>query len=345
MTKVAVALSGGIDSAVVAALLLENGYQVVGITGKMFCDANSEEIVSNAKCVADKLGIEHFVLDLSKEFEKNVINYFENSYKLGETPNPCVMCNKHIKWGFLLDYAINVLKADFFATGHYANIKCEDGVYKLYPALDEEKDQLYFLFQLSQDQLSKTVFPLSGYKKSEVREFAEKYNLPSKSSKESQDICFIKPPMTTKKYLNEVFANCKGFFVEKNTEKILGTHDGYWQYTIGQRKGIGIAAPKPLYVLDIDAVSNTVYVGYKDDLKAKYLSLKNVVWCSSLTQDKFEALVKVRYNMKAVRAVVHCGEIVEIIFKEEVLGITPGQACVIYELETGALIGGGFIEK
>lgn len=344
MTKVAVALSGGIDSAVTAVLLKEAGYSVVGITGKMTCDEAAEQIILNAKKVADKLEIEHYTIDVSKEFNNSIIQYFENSYKNGKTPNPCIMCNKNIKWGTLFDYAINNLGADFIATGHYANIKEDNGIYKLYPASDEHKDQLYFLYLLNQKHLSKTLFPLSKYKKNEVRELAEKYDLPPKSAKESQDICFIKPPLTTKKYLNRIFQAQIGNFVEKSTGKILGKHEGFWQYTIGQRKGIGIAAPEPLYVIEIEPKTNTVYVGYQKELEAKSLTIENIHWSYPMKNVSFEALVKIRYNMKAVRAIITIKDNVKINFTEPITGITPGQACVIYDTNDGHLIGGGFIE-
>ena len=344
MTKVAVALSGGVDSAVTAALLIEQGYKVIGITGKMTCSEDSDLVVANAKRVAEKLGIEHYAVDVSTEFDTKIIKYFEESYKNGETPNPCIMCNKHIKWGSLFDYAINELRVDYIATGHYANIVEESGVYKLFPASDIHKDQLYFLFMLSQEHLSKTIFPLSNYSKDEVKKLAEKYDLPPKSAKESQDICFIKPPMTTKKYLNNILTAQKGNFVEKSTGKILGKHEGFWQYTIGQRKGIGLAAPEPLYVLEIDALTNTVYVGYKNGLYRPLLILKSVTWSYPFSQTKFDGMVKIRYNMKAVKAniiIENGGTTVK--FYEPVSGITPGQACVIYSQEDGHLLGGGFI--
>ena len=291
MSKVAVALSGGIDSAVVAALLLEEGYDVIGITGKMTCTEDSNIVVANAKKVADKLGIKHFVVDVSKNFNDKIIDYFQNSYKEGLTPNPCIICNKEIKWGELFDYAINTLNVDYIATGHYAKIKNNNGIYKLYPATDEFKDQLYFLFLLEQKHLEKTLFPLSEYSKSEVRKLAERYDLPPKSAKESQDICFIKTPMTTKKYLNNTFNPEKGPFVDKNTGKILGYHDGYWQYTIGQRKGIGLAAPEALYVTGIDAATKTVYVGYKNGLYSEELTLNNIHWNYPIEQQEFKALI------------------------------------------------------
>lgn len=320
MSKVAVALSGGIDSAVTAALLKEQGHEVVGITGKMTCSEDFEQVVRNAKKVADKLEIEHYAVDVSNGFDEKIIKYFVNSYKKGLTPNPCIMCNKFIKWGSLFEYAIHALKADYIATGHYANIKEQKGIYKLYPASDEHKDQLYFLFLLSQEHLSKTLFPLSGYRKDEVRKLAEKYDLPPKSAKESQDICFIKAPMTTKKYLNSVLENKTGNFVEKSTGKILGHHDGFWQYTIGQRKGIGLAAPEALYVIELEPETNTVYVGYKKELDSEKLILNNIQWSYPIEKDEFEALVKIRYNMKAVQAMVNCAGKTEIRFAEPVSG-------------------------
>ena len=253
------------------------------------------------------------------------------------------MCNKYIKWGCLFNYAINILKADYIATGHYANIKKQDNTFKLYPASDEYKDQLYFLFLLTQEHLAKTLFPLSKYKKSEVRELAQKYDLPPKSSKESQDICFIKPPMTTKKYLSNVLNSSKGVFIEKTSGKILGEHEGYWQYTIGQRKGIGIAAPEALYVIDIDSNNNIVFVGYKNELEVKTLVIDNVHWSYPIKEASFIAKVKIRYNMKAVLARINISEKINIEFLEPVFGIAKGQACVIYDESDEHLIGGGFI--
>lgn len=343
MSKIAVALSGGIDSAVTAGLLIQQGHEVVGLTAKMTCSPESDMVAGNAKRVADKLGIKHYIFDASTDFDNKVISYFQDSYKNARTPNPCIMCNKYIKWGVLLDYAINHLNAEYMATGHYANIKYNDGKYILYPATDEKKDQLYFLFMLSQDQLSKTLFPLSKYTKSEVKKFAEEWDLPPKSAKESQDICFIKPPLTTKKYLNNIFQPKNGNFVQKNTGKVLGVHNGYWQYTIGQRKGIGIAAEEALYVTGIDSHTNTVYVGFKDELFSNSLVLEHFMGDISSQGNNFEALVKIRYNMTPVRADIEHNKSVVIHFNEPVSGITSGQACVLYDKNDGHLIGGAFI--
>lgn len=342
--KVAVALSGGVDSAVAALLLKQQGYEVVGITGKMLCDKSSEEVVINAKNVAKKLDIQHYTVDVSDIFKDKVINYFENSYIKGKTPNPCIMCNKHIKWGCLFDYAINTLNCDYIATGHYAKIVYKDCIYKLYPASDEHKDQLYFLFMLSQEQLSKTLFPLSDYKKDEIKELALKYDLPPKSAKESQDICFIKHPMNTKKYLNNVLAPTTGNFIDKSSGKILGQHDGYWQYTIGQRKGIGIAAPEPLYVLEIKSETNEVFVGYRELLSSNSLTLNDIKWAYPISSELEDVLVKIRYNMPPVKAkIINKEHFTSINFLEPVSGIAPGQACVLYDINDGHLLGGSFI--
>lgn len=341
MTKtVAVALSGGVDSAVTAALLKEQGYKVIGITGKMTCSIDSEIVIQNAQKVADKLEIPHYIFDASQEFHKSVIDYFEESYSKGKTPNPCIMCNKYIKWGCLFDYAVRELGADYIATGHYANIRLINGFHKLYPASDETKDQLYFLFLLNQEKLAKTLFPLAEYKKTEIRKLAAKYDLPPKSAKESQDICFIKPPMTTKKYLNNILKEQKGDFIEKSTGKIIGHHNGFWQYTIGQRKGIGLAAPEALYVTGLEPETNTVYVGYKNDLLIEKLELKDIEWSYPQEKTKFESLVKIRYNMKPVKALIDgC----RVLFESPVSAPAEGQACVLYDINDGHLLGGSFI--
>ena len=345
MSKVAVALSGGVDSSVTAFLLKQAGHEVIGITANTTNSEDARQVVKNAKVVAEKLDIPFYEFDATKIFQEKVVKYFENSYKSGETPNPCIMCNKYMKWGALFDYATQELGADFVATGHYANIKEENGFYKLYPASDEHKDQLYFLFLLGQDRLKKTLFPLSTYKKDEVRKIAFDNDLPSKSSKESQDICFIKAPMTTKKYLNNLFEPKDGLFLEDGTNKVMGKHTGFWQYTIGQRKGIGLAAPEALYVTKINAEKNIVYVGYKDKLFADSLVLNDVNWSYPQTENEFEALVKIRYNMKAVPAKIKVEDNkVEIKFNEPVSAVAKGQACVIYSAKDGHLLGGAFVK-
>lgn len=340
----AVALSGGVDSSVTAMILQQRGYGVIGITGKMVNTPAADKICENAKNVADKLGIKHYTLDVCDKFQKYVIDYFENSYKKGRTPNPCIVCNQFIKWGEIFNYAINTLGADVFATGHYADIRNIDGVYKLYPAKDEHKDQLYFLYRLGQKELSKTIFPLYEYEKAQVRQLAYDFDLPPKSSKESQDICFIQKPDTTKKYLIDKLGETSGDFIELSTGKNLGTHSGHYQYTIGQRKGIGIAAPYPLYVIDIDADKNIVYLGKKEDDYRNKLVIEDLNFSYPITETEFDAMVKIRYNMQAKKAKVKIlQDQAEIEFYEPINSITAGQSGVIYDIQDGHLIGGGYI--
>ena len=343
---VVVAMSGGVDSSVTALLLQQQGYKVIGLTGKMTDTTSANTVIQNAKRVADMLGIELIVFNTIDRFQEKVIDYFVNSYKLGKTPNPCIMCNQYVKWGILFDYATEILDADYFATGHYADIRNIDGFYKLYPAKDEHKDQLYFLYRLNQKHLSKTLFPLYHYEKAQVKQIAKDFNLPPKDSKESQDICFIQKPVTTKSFLIDKFGVKKGDFIDILTGKKWGEHEGAYRYTIGQRKGIGIAAPYPLYVIDIDAQKNIVYLGREDDNYRKTLKVVDLNWSYPIQKREFDAWVKIRYNMPHQKAHVSVfDDFVDIEFFEPVNSVTNGQSCVIYDLNDKHLIGGGFIVR
>ena len=342
----AVAMSGGVDSSVTALLLQQKGYEVIGITGKMVNTGAADAVVQNAKRVADKLGIRHEVCDVTENFSRKVISYFESEYKSGRTPNPCIMCNQFIKWGELFDFAIDKLGADVYATGHYADIKLENGIYKLYPAKDEHKDQLYFLYRLGQRHLSKTIFPLYHYNKTDVKQMAVDFDLPPKDSKESQDICFIQKPMTTKKYLIDKFGSVKGDFIDVLTGKKWGEHSGCYQYTIGQRKGIGIAAPYPLYVIDIDADKNIVYVGREEDNYKKNLTVRGLNLTYPIEAEEFDAWVKIRYNMEHKKAHVRIyDDCANVEFFEPVNSVTAGQAGVFYDINDKHFIVGGSVIK
>lgn len=340
-------MSGGLDSSYVALKYKEEGAEVIGVTALMTKDENSQQVVRNAKDVCEFLNIEHIVLDLSSEFEEDVIRYFKESYKNALTPNPCVVCNRKIKWGRIKNYAIDELGADFFATGHYACSVKEDDEYRIYRAKDEKKDQLYVLFGLTQKDLAQTLFPMGVVDKESARKECIDKNLPCKNSKDSQDVCFIPHPDTTKKFLQREFSKMVGDFADIRSGKIVGSHEGFYLYTVGQRKGIGISAPEPLYVVDIDQKKNIVYVGYKEDLYSSSLIIRDVnLQLQRYNNTEFKAMVKIRYNTSAKPALVKIKENnAEIIFDAPVSAVTPGQAAVIYDEKNTFLIGGGWICK
>ena len=341
--KVGVAMSGGVDSSTTALLLKQAGYEVAGITGNMIGD---NELVEKAKSNCDFLGIEHYVLDLREDFQKEVIDYFIETYKSGSTPNPCAICNNKIKWGKIFDFAINELDCDYFATGHYANITENNGVYRLERAKCDNKDQLYFLYSLTQKELSKTIFPLGKYSsKDEIRSIAEQNGLPSKSFKDSQGVCFIKKPLSVKKYLFRQFGEQRGKVINTSTGKVIGKHTGYYQYTVGQRKGLGIADKYPLYVTQIDAENNIVYLGYEEDTYGRELEITNINWQQEEFKNrKFRAQAKIRYNSPSRLCTVYPAESgVKIIFDEPVFAIAKGQFGVIYDENNSYLIAGGKI--
>lgn len=343
--QVVVAMSGGVDSSAAALLLLEQGYDVVGLTGIMFDGA--EVAAENAAKVCDFLNIRHEILDLREKFNDTVINYFEESYKNGLTPNPCTFCNKTIKWGEMADFVFDKLNADYYATGHYARIIEKDGHFRLYRALDLKKDQTYMLFNLSQQDLSRTIFPLGKLDKPKIREIAEKNNLPTAKNKESQDVCFIQPPETTQSYFLDKFGEQEGEIIECTTGKVLGRHKGIYNYTVGQRKGICISAPEPLYVVSLDPNENKIYVGYKDSLSASEFEVEKINWQQEeyLEQDNFQVMARIRYNSAAQSATIvkTCENTARVIFDEPKYAITPGQSAVFYDLKNEYLLGGGII--
>jgi len=343
--KVAVAMSGGIDSAVSAILLVRQGYDVIGLTGIMH-----EKMIEEAKSASELcafLKIEHYTVDLRKEFSDTVINYFENSYKEGLTPNPCIFCNKTIKWGSLAEYAFNNLNADLYATGHYAEIIEQNGIFKLYKGVDSFKDQSYVLFALTQNQLSKTLFPLGKMKKDEIRKIALENNLTVAHKKESQDVCFICPPETTQSYLIDKFGENEGEIIDFETQKVIGKHKGAYNYTIGQRKGICVAASEPLYVISVEPKENKIFVGFKNLLSAQEFNVTDINWQQNEYQnkDRFESMVKIRYNSAAQAAeVVKTGEnSVHVKFTEPKFAITSGQSAVFYDLKNEYVLLGGTV--
>lgn len=340
LKRVAVGLSGGVDSAVAAYLLLQKGYDVTGIILRLKPDDGADGDISDAKKIADKLGIELKVVDRREIFSEKVISPFIEEYLGGRTPNPCIECNKEIKFGAMLDHALEI-GCDGIATGHYSRIEKADGRYLLKRS-DSPKDQSYFLFRLSQEQLSRTVFPLEGLSKEEIRETARRAELPVAEKGDSQEICFVPNDDYISFLSSKNISSPKGNFVDSEGN-ILGTHNGIINYTVGQRKGLG-AFGKPMFVNSINAENNTVVIGengtqYSRGLIADRL---NFIAFDSLIEP-MRANVKIRFRAKEQPALITPlgnGKI-SVIFDEPQRSVTPGQSAVIYLGDT--VIGGGRI--
>lgn len=350
-------MSGGLDSSIAALLLKNLGYDLVGVTMKTWDYSQTGleiketsccniESVNDARNIAVKLDFPHYTLDLTKEFENTVVNNFVSEYLKGRTPNPCILCNKHFKWDYLLAKA-SQLNCEYIATGHYSMISFKDNRCYISKGKDEEKDQSYVLWSLSQENLQRTLFPLGEYTKSEVRQMANVNNFYEIASKrESYDICFI-PDNDYRGFIKrkhpELINNLDGGnFVDKS-EKVLGKHKGFPFYTIGQRKGLNVAVGYPLYVNKIDSLSNKVYLGPKEELESKSLIVKeyNLMKYDNLYTGK-ELEVKIRYHDKGTIAhVIEKENSLFIDFSRSVSAITPGQSVVFYE--GNDLVGGGII--
>ncbi len=356
--KVLVGMSGGVDSSVTAALLLEFGYEVLGVTIAPFDTGVNESTevkakwrkssVEDAENVCKQLNIEHFVFDFSSTFRDNVVDYFVREYLSGRTPNPCVHCNPIIKWGLLLEKACE-LGADFLATGHYARIVNDPKTNKYFvrKGADVLKDQSYFLWKLSSQQLSRTIFPLGEMTKEQTRKKAESLGLAVYKKAESQEVCFIRDN-DYHNFLRRKIENIDDIVPEGDilfNGKSAGKHKGFAYYTIGQRKGLGVTYKDPLYVTRIDAENNIVEIGENDSLLTKTLTIKNSNFTKYDQLDENQPyLVKIRYKDRGTQAI--CKHLpdnrMEINFFSEVRAVTPGQSVVIYEDQD--LIGGGVIE-
>lgn len=345
-----IAMSGGVDSAVSALLALDAGYTCHGVTMDLSQKAltndptHISQDILDAADVCKRLGISHTVLSLGEEFRRYVISYFVEAYIKGETPNPCVVCNKHLKFGSLLEYASNK-GCDTLVTGHYANVKKSADRYLLCKANDEKKDQSYVLWTLTQDQLSHIFFPLGQYTKDEAREIATAHGFVNAHKHDSQDICFIPDGdyvSFIERYLGHGFD--KGDFTDTEGN-ILGRHDGIIRYTPGQRKGLGIAFGRPMYVKSKDAAKNTVTLSSNEELFSDRLTVKNI---NLIALDRIDAPLrieaKIRYNHKASPATVIQidDNRLEIVFDTPQRAIAPGQSAVLYDGDV--VIGGGIIE-
>tara|TARA_Y100001970_G_scaffold63968_2_gene81932 strand:+ start:3001 stop:4134 length:1134 start_codon:yes stop_codon:yes gene_type:complete len=356
-TNVIVAMSGGVDSSVVAGLMKEQGYNVTGITLKLYDDAKKSkegrqccagQDIMDAKRVSEHLDINHKILFYQKKFKNEVIDSFVDSYVSGETPIPCVQCNQTVKFRDLVKYA-KEMNADTLVTGHYVVSNFDNGKVNMYRAKDKNRDQSYFLFSTTQNQLDYLRFPLGNIEKSETRKIANKLNLNVAEKPDSQDICFVPNgdySAVIKKFRPESFKN--GDIVDTNGKK-LGSHEGIINYTIGQRRGIKISNKEPLYVVKIDAQKNIIVVGPKEALLVKNIFLKNLNLLGSKQDFENTIYVKVRSTGKLLKAKVifknNNEGVVEIL--EDETGVSPGQACVFYSRDSygDKVLGGGWIYR
>ena len=355
-TKVVVAMSGGVDSSVVAGLMKDEGYDVTGITLKLYNDAKPSKVgrqccagqdILDAKRVSEQLNINHEILYYQKKFKKEVIDNFIESYSSGETPIPCVQCNQTVKFRDLFKYSKD-LKADVLVTGHYIKRVQTNGKSLMYRAKDFTRDQSYFLFSTSQEQLDFLRFPLGDIEKIETRNIAKKLNLNVAEKPDSQDICFVPNgdySSVIKKYRPESFQH--GNIVDIEGE-VVGQHDGIINYTIGQRRGIKIAGKEPLYVIKINNYDNTIVVGSKDNLKIDKIILRELNILGNPSDFNNEIKIKIRSTGKLLRAKVQLNsDKAEVNILDGENGVSPGQACVFYLKDnTGdKVLGGGWIDK
>lgn len=349
MNKVIVGLSGGVDSSVAAATLHHQGYEVIGLTlwlmkGKGQCC--SEGMVDAAR-VCEELDIPHHIVDTRDLFQENIVDYLVSGYEAGVTPLPCSQCNKAVKFGPMLKYAKETLGIDRIATGHYARIAYDEiqQRYQLLKAIDRNKDQSYFLYDLSQDLLAGSVFPLGNQTKEETRRIAAEFGLTTAEKPESQDLCLIEAHGSMRTFLDRYIDRKEGEIVDLEG-KVLGKHSGIHHYTIGQRKGLGIAAADPLYVVKLDPVMNRVIVGDRASAGRGECTVGRMNWVSvAEPSSPIRAEVRVRYRSHPVSVNVLPLENsrIKLVFDEPQFGITPGQAAVLYNGEV--LLGGGIIEK
>ncbi len=350
MKKAIIAMSGGVDSSVAAYFMKKKGFECIGATMRLY---NSEEAddfentccslsdVEDARAVATKLGMPFYVFNFTDEFREKVIENFVSTYEKGATPNPCIECNRYLKFDKLIT-RMKELSFDYVVTGHYARTEEREGRFYLKKGRDLSKDQSYVLYSLTQEQLAHILFPLGEYSKSEIREIAENEGFVNAKKHDSQDICFV-PDGDYASFIESYkgIKYPKGNFVDKNGN-VLGTHNGIIRYTIGQRKGLGIAAGFPVYVVKKDIEKNEVVLGSEKELLESSLEAENFNWIYEKPDGKIRCKAKTRYNMKEVDCVAYCiGDKVRVEFDNPVRALTSGQAVVLYDGDY--VIGGGTI--
>jgi len=339
--KVAVALSGGVDSSIAALLLKEAAYEVMGVHMRLWDSPRSDYQAHRAENICRILDIPYHQVDLQKEFELCVVDYFCQEYQQGRTPNPCVACNQHIKFGLLLDKALS-LGADYLATGHYARVEHSRDGHRLLKAADTGRDQSYFLYTLTQEKLGHVLFPLAEHNRDEVKQMAKQAGLPT-ATKSSQDVCFISQKNYAT-FLSQRFSTVSGDIVDTWGTK-LGQHRGIAFYTIGQRHGLGLASGKPLYVIRVEPEHNRIVVGHEKELYSQKLAARKLNWISGKApQEPITVTAKIRYKSKEAEAgLFFRNDSVDVHFVQPQKAVTPGQAIVFYN--AGEVLGGGIIDS
>jgi len=351
--RIVVAMSGGVDSSVAAGLLLREGYDVIGVTMRLWAEEDvqaprynkrccSVEDIDDARAAADVLGIPHYVVNMEETFAKNVVDYFVAEYSRGRTPNPCLPCNEHVKFRALLQRA-EAMEARYLATGHYAKVVESNGVYRLFRAQDEAKDQSYVLYMLGQDDLARVRFPISAFEKDEIRELASEMGLPNASKPDSADICFL-PTADYRDFIAERVPQTAGEVIDSDGS-VVGRHEGVARFTIGQRRGLGVDVGEKRYVTSIDPQLNVITIGPEDALLSSGLSVEALSWVSgSAPANEFEAGVSIRYQTPVQPARVRLTEAgAHVRFSEPQRAIAAGQAAVFYRGDE--VLGGGIIAR
>jgi len=339
--KIAVALSGGVDSSAAALLLKEAACEVIGIHMRLWDSPRSEYQAHRAENICRVLGIPYHQVDLQKEFESCVVDYFCREYRQGRTPNPCVACNQHIKFGFLLDKALS-MGADYLATGHYAGVEHSGDGHRLLKAADTGRDQSYFLYTLTREKLGHVLFPLGGHSRDEVKQMVKQARLPA-ATRSSQDVCFISQ-RNYGAFLSQRFSAQPGDIVDTQGRK-LGQHLGIAFYTIGQRHGLGLASGKPLYVIRIEPEHNRIVLGHEKELYSQKLIAQKLNWISGKAPRKpITAKAKIRYKSREAEAILFPhDDSVDVHFTQPQKAVTPGQAIVFYNMDE--VLGGGIIDS
>ena len=354
LPRVVVGMSGGVDSSVAAALLVEQGYDVVGVTMRLWTESRPEELSGHQQCcsvedvddarrVAGQLGIRHYIMNFEEQFKEHVVDRFVAEYAAGRTPNPCVRCNEHIKYRALVD-RLPALNAQFVATGHYARVEHgSDGVHRLFRAVDPSRDQSYVLYMLQQDQLAQLLLPIGGMLKAEVRDHARRLGLDVSEKPDSMEICFV-PGNDYRAFVAPRVEVTSGE-LRASDGALLGEHQGVTAYTIGQRKGLGIAVGEARYVTAIDATRNIVTIGTEDELFADSAEVEEVRWTHGAPSPGTAISAKARYKAEPAMATIvsSVGEAAIIRFDRRQRALTPGQAICFYDGEE--VLGGGTIER